>query len=104
MTIPREATGTPAVGTARGEAGDRGLIRALGLWDSTLLVIGLVIGSAVFLVTGGPRGVANLLPFPGFLLVGWVPGGGLSFHGALVVAQLGARLPRADGPSVLLGG
>src|SRR5713101_3844758 len=102
MTIPRESKRTPARGTAGGEAGDRGLIRALGLWDSTLLVIGLVIGSAVFLVTGGPGGVAHLLPSPGLLLVGWIAGGLLSFAGALVYAELGAALPRAGGQYVFL--
>src|SRR2546428_3044904 len=102
MTIPRESTGAPARGTARGKAGSRGLIRALGLWDSTLLVIGLVIGSAVFLVTGGPGGVAHLLPSPGLLLVGWIAGGILSFAGALVYAELGAALPRAGGQYVFL--
>ena len=83
-------------------AGDDGLVRALGLWDSTLLVIGLVIGSAVFLVTGGPNGVARLLPSPGLLILGWVAGGILSFAGALVYAELGAALPRAGGQYVFL--
>ncbi len=87
---------------ARAEGDDRGLIRALGLWDSTLLVIGLVIGSAVFLVTGGSSGVARLLPSPGLLLVGWIAGGILSFAGALVYAELGAALPRAGGQYVFL--
>ena len=82
--------------------GDDGLVRALGLWDSTLLVIGLVIGSAVFLVTGGASGVARLLPSPGLLLLGWIAGGALSFAGALVYAELGAAMPRAGGQYVFL--
>ena len=82
--------------------GDDGLVRALGLWDSTLLVIGLVIGSAVFLVTGGAGGVARLLPSPGLLLLGWIAGGALSFAGALVYAELGAAMPRAGGQYVFL--
>src|SRR5439155_10601201 len=102
MTGPREATGSPSGPTARGEAVGRGLVRALGLWDSTLLVIGLVIGSAVFLVTGGASGVAHLLPSPGLLLAGWIAGGILSFAGALVYALLGAALPRAGGQYVFL--
>jgi basic amino acid/polyamine antiporter, APA family len=79
-----------------------GLVRALGLWDSTLLVIGLVIGSAVFMVTGGPDGVARLLPTPGALLLGWIAGGLLSFAGALVFAELGAALPNAGGQYLFL--
>src|SRR6267378_3530560 len=99
------APGAPGAGPRGGsgaEAGDGGLIRALGLWDSTLLVIGLVIGSAVFLVTGGSSGVARLLPSPGLLILGWVAGGILSFAGALVYAELGAALPRAGGQYVFL--
>src|SRR3989441_6820669 len=99
------APGAPGAGPRGGsgaEAGDGGLIRALGLWDSTLLVIGLVIGSAVFLVTGGSSGVARLLPSPGLLILGWVAGGVLSFAGALVYAELGAALPRAGGQYVFL--
>jgi basic amino acid/polyamine antiporter, APA family len=85
---------------AEGEAG--GLVRALGLLDSTLLVIGLVIGSAVFMVTGGPAGVASLLPTPGAVILAWVAGGALSFAGALVFAELGAALPHAGGQYVFL--
>src|SRR5437867_12002618 len=94
MTEPRAGAGS--------RADDGGLIRALGLWDSTLLVIGFVIGSAVFLVTGGSSGVARLLPSPGLLILGWVAGGLLSFAGALVYAELGAALPRAGGQYVFL--
>src|SRR5437867_8431038 len=94
MTEPRAGAGS--------RADDGGLIRALGLWDSPLLVIGFVIGSAVFLVTGGSSGVARLLPSPGLLILGWVAGGLLSFAGALVYAELGAALPRAGGQYVFL--
>src|SRR2546425_5796872 len=108
MTGPSEGRGTRAGAAAPGRAApgrsaaDSGLVRALGLWDSTLLVIGLVIGSAVFLVTGGSSGVARLLPSPGLLILGWVAGGMLSFAGALVYAELGAALPRAGGQYVFL--
>jgi APA family basic amino acid/polyamine antiporter len=79
-----------------------GLLRVLGLWDSTLLVIGLVLGSAVFMVTGGPGGVARLVPSPGWLLAAWIVGGIFSFAGALVFAELGAALPHAGGQYIFL--
>jgi APA family basic amino acid/polyamine antiporter len=79
-----------------------GLVRALGLSDTTLLVIGQVVGSAVFMVTGGPEGVAALLPSPGALLLGWLAGAIISFAGALVFAELGAALPHAGGQYVFL--
>src|SRR3989441_3816520 len=108
MTGPREGTVSQADAAAQARAApghsaaESGLVRARGLWDSTLLVIGLVIGSAVFLVTGGTSGVARLLPSPGLLILGWVAGGLLSFAGALVYAELGAALPRAGGQYVFL--
>jgi APA family basic amino acid/polyamine antiporter len=83
-------------------AGAPGLVRALGLWASTLLVMGQVIGSAVFMVSGGPEGVAALLPAPGALLLGWVIGGLISFAGALVFAELGAAMPNAGGQYLFL--
>jgi basic amino acid/polyamine antiporter, APA family len=102
MSGRSERAGSPLVAGASEQAGDSGLVRVLGLWDSTLLVIGLVIGSAVFLVTGGASGVARLLPSPGLLIAGWIAGGVLSFAGALVYAELGAALPRAGGQYVFL--
>ena len=102
MSGSSERAGSSPVAGASGQAGDAGLVRALGLWDSTLLVIGLVIGSAVFLVTGGAGGVARLLPSPGLLIAGWIAGGVLSFAGALVYAELGAALPRAGGQYLFL--
>jgi APA family basic amino acid/polyamine antiporter len=89
-------------GAARHHHAAPGLVRALGPWDATLLVIGLVIGSAVFMVTGGPDGVARLLPTPGALIIGWVAGGIISFAGALVFAELGAALPNAGGQYLFL--
>src|SRR2546427_3839388 len=104
MTGPREGTGSQADAAAQARAApsrsaaESGLVRALGLWDSTLLVIGLVIGSAVFLVTGGSSGVARLLPVPRLPLAGWIARRILSFPGALVYVGLGACPPRAGGP------
>lgn len=85
-----------------GAAAAPGLVRALGLWDSILLVMGQVIGSAVFMVTGGPDGVASLLPSPGALILGWIAGGVISFAGALVFAELGAAMPNAGGQYLFL--
>ena len=85
-----------------GAAATPGLVRALGLWDSILLVMGQVIGSAVFMVTGGPDGVASLLPSPGALILGWIAGGVISFAGALVFAELGAAMPNAGGQYLFL--
>jgi len=93
--VPVDAGRTPA-------AAAPGLVRALGPWDATLLVMGQVIGSAVFMVTGGPDGIAALLPVPGALILGWIVGGLISFAGALVFAELGAAMPNAGGQYLFL--
>jgi APA family basic amino acid/polyamine antiporter len=54
------------------------------------------------MVTGGPDGVARLLPAPGALLLVWVVGGLISFAGALVFAELGALMPNAGGQYLFL--
>lgn len=70
------------------------LVRALGLKDASLLVIGAVIGSGIFLT---PSVIArHTLNIEGLLLV-WVIGGILSFCGALSFAELGSMFPRAGG-------
>jgi len=70
------------------------LVRGLSAWDGVLLVIGGVIGSAIFLV---PKDVAEALPSPLLFLGIWVAGGVLSLMGALVFSELGAMLPEAGG-------
>jgi len=73
---------------------ETGLVRGLSAWDGVLLVIGGVIGSAIFLV---PKDVAEALPSPALFLGIWVAGGVLSLMGALVFSELGAMLPEAGG-------
>jgi len=75
------------------------LKRELGLLDSTLLVIGIIIGSGIFLTTGI---MAEALPSPGLLMMAWAAGGLLTLAGALTFAELGAALPEAGGQYVYL--
>lgn len=80
---------------AAGSAGQTPqLVRGLGPWDATLLVVGLVIGSAIFLTTGS---IAEKLPSPGWILAVWLVGGVLSLCGSLLYAELGAANPEAGG-------
>ena len=64
-----------------------------------LLVIGGVIGSAIFLV---PKEIAAALPSAPLFLGVWVAGGVLALMGALVFAELGAMFPEAGGQYVYL--
>jgi APA family basic amino acid/polyamine antiporter len=76
-----------------------GLVRQLGLFDSTMVMVGIVIGSGIFLTTGI---MAKTLPSAGWILLAWVAGGLLTMAGALTYAELGAALPEAGGQYVYL--
>ncbi|MEO6213123.1 MAG: amino acid permease [Vicinamibacterales bacterium] len=80
-------------------APDEGLIRAIGLGSAILLVVGSVIGSGIFLTTGG---MASLIPSASLLLAAWVLGGVLSIAGGLTYAEMGAMFPRSGGVYVFL--
>jgi basic amino acid/polyamine antiporter, APA family len=74
-------------------------LRRLNLLDTSLLVIGAVVGSGIFLTPGL---IAVGLPSPGLLLAVWLLGGLVTFCGALSFAELGAMFPRAGGQYVYI--
>jgi basic amino acid/polyamine antiporter, APA family len=73
--------------------------RGLGLYDSTMVVVGSMIGSGIFIVS--PE-MARLVGSPGWLLVAWVLTGVLTVVGALSYGELAAMMPRAGGQYVYL--
>jgi len=75
------------------------LVRGLTGSDTTLLVIGTVIGTGVFLKSAV---MAQEVRSPGLVLAAWVAAGFLSLAGALTYAELGALLPHAGGEYVYL--
>ena len=75
------------------------LPRKLGLVDATAILIGTVIGSAIFLV---PNAVARSLPSAGLIMLVWSLTGVLTFFGALAYAELGAMIPATGGQYVYL--
>ncbi|HLB36696.1 MAG TPA: amino acid permease [Gemmatimonadales bacterium] len=75
------------------------LRRELTLLDATMINVGTMIASAIFIV---PAAVAASLPNPSLMLLVWVAGGAVSLLGALCVAELGAALPEAGGLFVYL--
>jgi len=77
----------------------QGLIRQLGLFDSTMIMVGIVIGSGIFLTTGI---MARSIPSPALILLAWIVGGLLTLAGALTFAELGAAMPDAGGQYVYL--
>ncbi len=67
--------------------------------DATAIVIGIVIGSGIFVL---PNLIARSLPSPPAILAVWVIAGLLSFLGALAYAELGAMIPATGGQYVYL--
>src|SRR5438132_1038433 len=75
------------------------LVRGLGLLDATMIVIGSMIGSGIFIVSAES---SRLIGAPGWLLLSWVVAGLLTITGALCCAELAAMMPRAGGVYVFL--
>lgn len=72
----------------------RGLARRLGLFDATMLVMGGIIGSGIFVT---PAEVARHVSTP-LLIVGvWVLGGLIALAASFVYAELAARRPAVGG-------
>ena len=75
------------------------LRRGLNLWDTTLLVLGLVLGGGIFLT---PAAIAQAIPSAKWILLAWVVGGALSIFGGFVYSELGAMKPEAGGMYVYI--
>ena len=73
--------------------------RGLGLYDSTMVVIGSMIGSGIFIVSAE---MARNVGGAGWLLVAWLVTGALTVVGALSYGELAAMMPRAGGQYVYL--
>ena len=73
--------------------------RGLGLYDSTMVVVGSMIGSGIFIVSAD---MARLLGSAGWLLLAWVVTGVLTIMAALSYGELAAMMPRAGGQYVYL--
>lgn len=78
---------------------DEGLVRAIGLWSATMIVVGAVVGSGIFLTTGG---MATHIPSASLLMAAWILGGVLAITGGLAYAEMGAMFPRSGGVYVFL--
>jgi APA family basic amino acid/polyamine antiporter len=73
--------------------------RALGPFDATMVVIGGIIGSGIFI---NPYIVAQRLDSTMLVLAAWAAGGAIALAGAFAYAELGAQFPRAGGQYVYL--
>jgi basic amino acid/polyamine antiporter, APA family len=91
----------PAQTASKAEAALRvpKLHRSLGLFDSTMIVAGSMIGSGIFIVAGE---MARQVGSTGWLLVAWVVAGILTLAAALSYGELAAMMPLAGGQYVYL--
>jgi basic amino acid/polyamine antiporter, APA family len=80
-------------------SGSPELIKGLGLFDSTMIVAGSMIGSGIFIVSAD---IARQVQSPGLLLTVWVATGVMTMIGALSYGELAAAMPKAGGQYVYL--
>ncbi|NJM52534.1 MAG: amino acid permease [Blastocatellia bacterium] len=78
---------------------NEGFIRGLGLWDSTMIVAGSMIGSGIFIVSAD---IARQTGSAGGLLLTWIITGLLTIFAALSYGELAAMMPKAGGQYVYL--
>ena len=80
-------------GTATRSGGTK-LARELGLFDSTMLVMGGIVGAGLFI---NPYVVAERVHSPALILAVWVAGGIVAMLGAFIYAELADRMPNTGG-------
>jgi len=75
------------------------LRRQIGLFDATMIVMGGIVGSGIFI---NPYVVAQSVHTAALILALWTLGGGLALLGAFIWAELATRLPDAGGQYLYL--
>src|SRR5947209_4887070 len=76
-----------------------GYVRELGLFDSTMIVVGSMIGSGIFLVAAD---MSRMIGSAGWFLVAWAISAALTIAAALSYGELAAMIPKAGGMYVYL--
>ena len=75
------------------------LQKDLSRFDLTMIAIGSMIGSGIFLT---PSLIAKAIPSPSLIIFVWLIGGLVALCGALTFAELGSLMPEAGGVYVFL--
>src|SRR3984893_18264728 len=83
-------------GAARNEPG---FVRAIGLFDGTMIVVGSMIGSGIFIVAAD---ISRQTGSPGGLILTWLLTGLLTVSAALSYGELAAMFPHAGGQYIYL--
>jgi basic amino acid/polyamine antiporter, APA family len=90
---------TPLTAGSTAKTNPTELVKGLGLFDSTTIVMGSMIGSGVFIVAAE---IARQVKSPGLFLLSWVVSGLMTVMGAVTYGELAAMMPRAGGQYVYL--
>jgi APA family basic amino acid/polyamine antiporter len=83
----------------RAAAGAPGFVRAIGLFDGTMIVVGSMIGSGIFIVAAD---ISRQTGSSGGLLLTWILTGLLTVSAALSYGELAALFPHAGGQYIYL--
>ena len=78
---------------------EHGFVRAIGLFDGTMIVVGSMIGSGIFIVAAD---ISRQTGSAGGLLLTWILTGVLTISAALSYGELAALYPHAGGQYVYL--
>src|SRR5882762_3593007 len=89
------ANATPLANTKS----EPGFVRAIGLFDGTMMVVGSMIGSGIFIVAAD---ISRQTGSAGGLLLTWILTGLLTISAALSYGELAALFPRAGGQYIYL--
>lgn len=76
-----------------------GLVKSLGLFSATAIVMGSMIGSGIFIV---PAEMSRTLGSPALLMAAWLVTAFMTIVGALSYGELAAMMPKAGGQYVYL--
>src|SRR5689334_22183092 len=85
--------------TAQSSSSSGVLRRGLGVIDSMSIMVGIIIGTGVFLKTAI---MAQAVGSPTWVLLAWATAGFLSLLGALSYAELGSLFPEAGGEYIYI--
>jgi len=99
VSSPVAETKSSTAATLPVEADSSGFVRGLGLFDSTTIVVGSMIGSGIFIVSAD---IARNAGSTGGLLAAWIITGLMTVTAALSYGELAAMMPKAGGQYVYL--
>ena len=85
---------SPAAKAGASDLGSFPLLRQVGLFDATMLVMGGIVGAGIFI---NPYVVAQQVHTPGLILGAWIAGGITALLGAFIYAELADRMPAVGG-------